>query len=160
MDEGPLGAALLSKTELCGKRPFRATPRELRPSRHGDLRHRLMAATLLSAIKHFEPRLGRNGDQTLPRSHRASSRLEKARSQLCSATSSVCRSDGHGGDRAPCQLDTVRAPDYDRLLRLPSTRHKRVSTPDSGTGASQNFGLRLPLDDLVRSIDRSPAAAP
>ena len=43
MDEGPLEAALLWKTQLCGKRPFRATPRESRPSRHGDLRHRLMA---------------------------------------------------------------------------------------------------------------------
>ena len=30
-----------------------------------------MASTLLCAIKHFDPRYGRNGEQTLPRSHRA-----------------------------------------------------------------------------------------
>ena len=103
------------KTRLCGKRPFRASPRASRPSRHRDLRHRLqshqvtcsiatfwtssttrphgsdMGATTLSAIKHFKHHFGRNGKQKPATVTQSSSRLKEARTKRRSATSSICR---------------------------------------------------------------------
>ena len=45
--------------------------------------------------QHFEPSFGRNGEQTLPRSHRALQRW--------------CGVDGHGGDLPPWKLETSRS---------------------------------------------------
>ena len=109
-----------------------------------------MKATLSSAVKHFEPRFGRNGEQTLPRSRRALQGWRKfapvnARPPL----PTVGLVDGHGRNRPPCQLETVRARDDDRPFRLPATQRvahasgtqiqyhpNQVWTPDSGTGVS------------------------
>ena len=102
---------------------------------------------LLSTIRHVKRSLGRNREQTLPRSHGPPFKVEGAHTQFCSTTLAIRGTNGHREDRFLRQFEIVCARDYDRLLGLPATQ--RLAHTAAG----------FPVDDRGRSLDRSSAPA-